>query len=93
LKLSVSIAMRLANQARKSFGPNVKGSTPVENPMISRFRFDGSGFVNAASKYFNGTASRIFENFATCACALDAAARRTSAMPAARAAHVVVRMM
>jgi len=61
--------------------------------MISRFGFEGSGFVNAASKYFDGTASWIFENLATCACAVDAALRRSSATPAAYTALVPVRMM
>src|SRR5262245_15583650 len=61
--------------------------------MISRFGFDGSGCVVVASKYLDGTASRIAENFATCACAFDAALRTASAMPAACAARVIVRMI
>jgi hypothetical protein len=93
LNVIVSIAMRFPNQALKSLGRNVSGSTPVEKPMISRFGFDGSGLVDAASKYFDGTASWIFENLATCACAEDATLRSASVTPAACAAHVRVRMM
>src|ERR1051326_3938575 len=63
---------------------NVVGSRPVLKPIISRLRFNGSGLVVAASKYFEGTASLMVLNFTVCACAAAAGSSMATAETSTR---------